>query len=67
MNKKILDHFKINDPILYSAALKTKIERTLKKENPSNYFLKLCQEIIGQQLSGRVADVIFNRFKNLYP
>lgn len=66
MNQRILSHFKKNDPILYSTALKVKVARTIKKENPKNYFLKLCQEIIGQQLSGKVADVIFNRFKNLY-
>lgn len=29
-----------------------------------DYFESLCGDIIGQQLSGKVADVIFDRFKN---
>ncbi len=66
MNKAVLDHFKKNDPLLYSFVLRTKISKTLKKESPKNYFVKLCREIIGQQLSGRVAEVIFERFKKLY-
>ena len=66
MNSTILNHFKKNDPLLYSFVLRTKISKTIEKENPKNYFVKLCQEIIGQQLSGRVAEVIFGRFKKLY-
>ncbi len=31
------------------------------------YFLVLCNSIVAQQLSGRVADVIFSRFTALYP
>jgi DNA-3-methyladenine glycosylase II len=31
------------------------------------YFITLCDSIISQQLSGRVAEVIFNRFARLYP
>lgn len=66
MNKKILEHFKKNDPVLYSIASKTRLEKYIKKEKTENYFLKLCREIIGQQLSGRVAEVIFGRFRKLY-
>lgn len=31
------------------------------------YFVTLCDSIISQQLSGRVAEVIFERFADLYP
>ena len=31
------------------------------------YFVTLCDSIISQQLSGRVAEVIFERFAGLYP
>jgi DNA-3-methyladenine glycosylase II len=30
----------------------------------SKYFHKLCRDIIGQQLAGKAADAIFNRFEN---
>lgn len=66
MDKKILNHFKKHDPLLHSFAIKIGILEIFKKENPKNYFLKLCQEIAGQQLSGASADAIFTRFKKLY-
>ena len=31
------------------------------------YFMVLCNSVVSQQLSGRVADVIFARFTKLYP
>ncbi|OGW66744.1 MAG: hypothetical protein A3A88_07465 [Nitrospirae bacterium RIFCSPLOWO2_01_FULL_62_17] len=31
------------------------------------YFVTLCDSIVSQQLSGRVAEVIFERFAGLYP
>ena len=67
MDKKILNHFKKHDPLLHSFALKIGVVKVLGKENPRNYFLKLCNEITGQQLSGASADAIFTRFKKLYP
>ncbi len=33
----------------------------------SDFYLAMVENIVGQQLSGRVAEVIFNRFKTLYP
>ena len=39
----------------------------LTKKKTHEYFGNLCQEIIGQQLSGRVADVLFDRFEKLFP
>jgi len=67
MNKKILEHFRKNDPLLHSYAIKVKVIKILKKVDPENYFLKLCDAIAGQQLSGKAADAIFARFKKLYP
>lgn len=64
MYKDALSHFKRADPILYKVALKME---PLELEKSSDYFVSLCREIIGQQLSGRVADVIFERFTNLSP
>ncbi len=36
---------------------------TIKPRFHRDYFESLCGDIVGQQLSGRVADVIFERFK----
>lgn len=36
---------------------------TIKPRVHKDYFRSLCGEIIGQQLSGKVADVIFERFE----
>lgn len=61
---KALKHFKKVDPILYEIAIRVE-PFEFKKSN--DYFVSLTREIIGQQLSGRVADVIFERFENLFP
>jgi DNA-3-methyladenine glycosylase II len=67
MDKKVLKHFKKNDPLLHSFAIKISALRIIKKENPKNYFVRLCEEIAGQQLSAASSDAIFTRFKKLYP
>lgn len=67
MDKKILSHFKKHDPLLHSFAVKIAVIKIIKKENPKKYFLKLCDEITGQQLSAASANAIFTRFKKLYP
>jgi len=64
MFEKALLHFKKVDPILYSASVKN-VPFVLEKR--SDHFLSLNREIIGQQLSGKVADVIFGRFMGLFP
>lgn len=66
MNKKFITHFQSVDPILYSLFKKFP-SLEIQSELPKNYFRKLCGEIIGQQLSGRVADVIYARFEKLFP
>lgn len=65
MNKKIITHFQNADPILYSLIRKhPSLESKLRKKD---YFKSLSSEIIGQQLSGKVADVLFDRFEKLFP
>lgn len=59
-------HLAHHDPILFSL-LKTVTLPPLSEQKPSEFFSSLCREIIGQQLSGRVADVIFDRFARLFP
>jgi len=65
--KKINDHFKKADPILFAALQKIGEIESLTLRNTSDYFVALCEEIVSQQLSGKVADVIFGRFKKLFP
>lgn len=63
MSRIIFDHFRKADPILYS------IIGTLdfpKSERGKDLFADICEIIIQQQLSGRVGDVIFARFKRLF-
>ncbi|MBI4097862.1 MAG: DNA-3-methyladenine glycosylase 2 family protein, partial [Candidatus Levybacteria bacterium] len=59
-----LKHFKKTDPILYELAITIP---PLDTQKSNDYFVSLTREIIGQQLSGRIADVIFERFINLFP
>lgn len=59
-----LAHLKARDPIL--ARIIDRVgEITLTPGGDP--FTHLCREIIGQQLSGRVASVIHGRFRALYP
>lgn len=49
---------------IYELALKFELEPLIKTDN---FFERLCRTIIGQQLSGKVARVIFARFADLFP
>lgn len=63
MHQKIHEHFRINDPVLFSV-----IEQLGPPETglrSINHFHSLCREIINQQLSGKVGDVITARFESL--
>jgi len=64
--KKILKHFKKNDPVLYSYFLKIGTLEPIKKDTPNNYFSRLCKEIIGQQLSDKSSEAILSRFNKLF-
>ena len=66
VKKDILAHFQAVDPILYSLVEKVTLP-PISKRKPEQYFHHLCHEIIGQQLSGKVADVICARFDRLFP
>lgn len=66
-NNKFLTHFKKVDSILFSVVKDNDILIELTPREINLYFESLTSEIISQQLSGRVADVIFTRFKSLFP
>ncbi len=62
--KKIKEHFRKNDPLLYSYFEQVSISKLSPAED---LFEELCSSIVGQQLSGKAADTIFARFKKLFP
>ena len=64
MNKKIIDHFKKNDPVLYSVIKNVGVHGP---KTSADHFLELCEIIINQQLSDKAAATIFARFKRLFP
>ncbi len=61
----ILSHFQKNDPRI-AALFETITIETIVSKKPDAFFISLCSEIIGQQLSGKVADVIEHRFKAVF-
>ncbi|MDO8486944.1 MAG: DNA-3-methyladenine glycosylase 2 family protein [Candidatus Curtissbacteria bacterium] len=63
-NSLYASHFKKVDPKIYGLSLRIKLVEIVK---PDSYFERLCRTIIGQQLSGKVARVIFARFTDLFP
>jgi DNA-3-methyladenine glycosylase II len=68
-NALIKSFFKSVDPLLYPYVVQVNYERWLGKARPSGssdfYFSQLCEDIIGQQLSGKAADTILGRFEVL--
>lgn len=65
--KHIISHFKKVDPILHKSILQFKSLDFLSVSKSDDYLRSLCREIVGQQLSGKVAHVIFERFLKLFP
>lgn len=65
MNKKALRHFSEKDPVLFALSRLVVLE-DITPRHSRYFFVSLCREIIGQQLSGQVADVIERRFRKLF-
>lgn len=71
MNKKIINHFKAKDPILYKTLQKI-VEKKMDNNlfvigDSKDLFVDLIETIINQQLSDKAAATIFSRFKKLFP
>lgn len=63
--QEVLDHFEQVEPLLLPY-IRGRGERILVcNPDTDSYFHKLCQDIISQQLSIKVADVIIQRFETL--
>lgn len=67
--KKVLQHFAQVDPILYQVIVTEQLSFKLPEPltDTTQYFSHLCREIIGQQLAGKAANAINNRFQDLLP
>lgn len=63
---QVLRHFHTVDPKIEKELRRVDKKWLPQPKDPSIYFEHLCGEIIGQQLSGRVADVIEARFRKLF-
>ena len=61
----ILDHFQSVDPVFFTLLQKISLQK-ISKRPPEKYFHSLCHNIVGQQLSGKVADVLCDRFDKLF-
>lgn len=64
MYKRIIEHFRKNDPILFALIKDIKELRALSRSD--NFFCDLCEAIINQQLSDEAAATIFKKFKKLF-
>jgi DNA-3-methyladenine glycosylase II len=62
--KKALAHFKKTDPKLHALAKELEIADLKQSED---LFRDIAWTIMGQQLSGKAADTIFERFEALFP
>lgn len=61
----ILDHFQSVDPVFFALLQNISLQK-ISKRPPEKYFHSLCHTIVGQQLSGKVADVLCDRFDKLF-
>lgn len=59
-----LEHFKAQDPLLYSWAVRVELSPIFPAED---LFLRICDSIVSQQLSTKAADAILARFLQLFP
>ncbi len=67
--KKVLKHFSQVDPVLHGLIVKEKIELKPLEilTDWHDFFPRLCDDIISQQLAGKAATAIVNRFFALFP
>lgn len=68
--QKILSHFKKHDPTIYPYMQNLDFNQWANNIqsniNHENYFHALTRDIIGQQLSGKAANAIYNKFASLF-
>lgn len=65
MKKSVLSHFRKKDPRI-AVLLESIVLETISPQSADVFFVSLCESIVDQQLSGKVADVIYARFEKLF-
>ena len=65
--KTVLLYFEKNDPVIYRQLKKVGIKPLKKSGGDTDFFAKLCREIIAQQLASKAAHAIIGRFLALFP
>lgn len=65
--QQLLSHFEAHDPVLLPHLVALNGRSLSPTVLPENYFSRLVQDIISQQLSIKVAEVIIGRFEALLP
>ncbi len=64
---KILNHFKSSDPLIFEILKKVNLNNWFGGEVlPDRYFVALCRDIVGQQLSSKAAAAIYKKFLILF-
>ena len=59
-------HFRRVDPAIHSVLKGMELQTLRAERRTGKYFLKLCQDIISQQLGSKAADAIVKRFLNMF-
>ncbi len=65
--QNIQDYFKKVDPVIYDAMHGLDFDSWITPAPKDKYFESLCRSIISQQLGTKVARVINERFRSLFP
>jgi len=66
-SNQITKHFQKADQVFYKLMQRVGPIEAIKPRAQNAYFQSICREIIGQQLNGKVASIIFTRFTKLFP
>jgi len=67
MPAKVLNHFKESDPVLHAAIISFEGNLRDGPEVKKDLFSSLCRTVVGQQLSGKAAESIWNKFRAMFP
>lgn len=65
LTQAALTHFATYDPVIHRELQRVDLTELTEVVPSSAYFERLCRSIVGQQLSTKVAEVIYARFQNL--
>lgn len=65
LTKKISNHFAVADPKILKILMTVNLDEWFEDRSSEDHFYNLTRNIIYQQLAGKAASTIFNRFEQL--